>query len=171
MGLNFSHLCDTLRRIESKNSRRTHKVDLNKVFLSGVVESEPVMTTLPKSGTPLCYFTLRVDERFISGKNKEVIRPNYFRIESIGKQAQTSFEKVKFGGKYFVDGYLRQENSLSNKIDIVKVRSYGVISDPSKDSHHYNLGLKKALSILSSAKTIEIAEELISKALEASEDT
>lgn len=146
-------------------------MDLNKVFLSGIVESEPVMTTLPKSGTPMCYFTLRVDERFISGKNAEVIRPNYFRIESIGKQAQTSFQKVKYGGKYFVDGYLRQENSLSNKIDIVKVRSYGVIADPSTDSHHYNLGLKKALSILSSVKTLRAAEELIEKALSATEDT
>lgn len=141
-------------------------MDLNKVFLTGIVESDPVLITLPGSGTPLCHFTLRVDEKFLADGKNWVIRPNYFRVECLGKQATTSFKKVKFGGRYFVDGYLRQENSASNRIDIVKIRSYGVVLDHTPDSHHYRLGLKKALGIISMQKdlpkAVKILEDLLS---------
>lgn len=140
-------------------------MDLNKVFLSGIVETDPVLGSLPQSGTPMCHFVLRVDEKFLADGRNWTVRPNYFRIECLGKQATTSFKKVKFGGRYFVDGYLRQENSTLGKVDIVKVRSYGVIPDPSMDTHYYKLGLKKALSVVSAAmdteKAIRILEDII----------
>ena len=106
------------------------------------------MTTLPGSKTPACYFTLRVDERFLTN-NTLALRANYFRIESLGKQARYTYEKITVGGRYLVDGYLRQENSNPHKIDIVKVRSYGVIPDLTKSTMHYKDGLRQALRILS----------------------
>jgi single-stranded DNA-binding protein len=136
-------------------------VDFNKVFLSGVVETEPILSTLPQSGTPLCYFTLRVDEKFLSEGKTWIVRPNYFRVECLGRQATSSFKKVRLGGRYFVDGYLRQENSTVNKIDIVKVRSYGVVADPSMDAHHYRMGLKKAVGILYTTKDVDKALDIL----------
>lgn len=126
-------------------------MDINKIVLTGVADTAPVLSTLPQSKTPVCYFTLRVDERFMTN-NQLALRPNYFRVESLGKQARYTYEKVIVGGRYFVDGYLRQENSDPNKIDVVKVRSYGVIPDLTKNAMHYRDGLKKALQILSSHK-------------------
>lgn len=129
-------------------------MDLNKVFLTGIVESEPVLVSMPGSGTPMCYFTIRVDEKFLADGKNWVTRPNYFRVECLGKQATSSFKKVKFGGRYFVDGYLRQENSAATRIDVVKIRSYGVVLDHTPESHHYKLGLKKALAIISMQKDL-----------------
>ena len=123
-------------------------MDINKMYLTGVVETAPVLSSLPGSKTPVCYFTLRVDERFMTD-NTLALRPNYFRIESLGKQAKFTYEKVVVGGRYLIDGYLRQENSNPNKIDVVKVRSYGVIPDITTSAMHYREGLKQALRILS----------------------
>jgi primosomal replication protein N len=136
-------------------------VDLNKVFLTGIVESEPALVTMSGSGTPMCYFTVRVDEKFLADGKNWVTRPNYFRVECLGKQATSSFKKVKFGGRYFIDGYLRQENSNSSRIDIVKIRSYGVVLDQTPESHHYKMGLKKALGIISMQKDLTKAISMI----------
>ena len=136
-------------------------MDLNKVFLTGIVESEPALVTMSGSGTPMCYFTVRVDEKFLADGKNWVTRPNYFRVECLGKQATSSFKKVKFGGRYFIDGYLRQENSNSSRIDIVKIRSYGVVLDQTPESHHYKMGLKKALGIISMQKDLTKAISMI----------
>lgn len=141
-------------------------MDFNKVFLSGIIETEPILSTLPQSGTPFCYFTIRVDEKFLRDGAGWTTRPNYFRIECLGKQASTSFKKVKLGGRYFVDGYLRQENSSVGKIDVVKVRSYGVVADPSSDAHQYRLGLRKALTILKGSRDLEKTTRMLEEILE-----
>lgn len=129
-------------------------MDINKVFMTGVAETAPVLTTLPQTKTPLCYFTLRVEERFTSNRSVPTIRANYFRVESLGRQAEFSYNKVKKGGRYLVDGYLRQENSTSNRIDHVKVRSFGIIADPSCDNMEQQKGLELALSVLSSSNDL-----------------
>jgi primosomal replication protein N len=129
-------------------------MDINKVFMTGVAETAPVLTTLPQTKTPLCYFTLRVEERFMSNKSVPSVRANYFRVESLGRQAESSYNKVKQGGRYLVDGYLRQENSSINRIDHVKIRSFGIIVDPSTDSRLYKNGLEQALEILNSSKDL-----------------
>lgn len=132
-------------------------MDINKVFMTGVAETAPVLTTLPQTRTPLCYFTLRVEERFVSNRAVPSIRANYFRVESLGRQAESSYHKVKQGGRYLVDGYLRQENSMPNRIDHVKVRSFGIIADPSTDSRLYKSGLEQALDILSECPDLPAA--------------
>jgi primosomal replication protein N len=141
-------------------------VDINKILLTGIAETAPVLTTLPQTRTPLCYFTLRVEERFITNKSTPSVRPNYFRIESLGRQAESSYQKVKQGGRYLVDGYLRQEHSTPNRIDHIKVRSFGILADPTLDNKTYQRGLEEALNILASssdlAGAISAIKELLS---------
>jgi primosomal replication protein N len=144
-------------------------MDINKVFMTGVAETAPVLTTLPQTKTPLCYFTLRVEERFMSNKSVPSVRANYFRVESLGRQAESSYNKIKQGGRYLVDGYLRQENSSAHRIDHVKVRSFGIIVDPSTDSRLYNSGLEQALEILHSSKDLAGAISAIKELLSGKE--
>jgi len=142
-------------------------VDINKVFMTGVAETAPVLTTLPQTRTPLCYFTLRVEERFTTSRSVPTVRANYFRVESLGRQAEFSYNKVKKGCRYLVDGYLRQENSIANRIDHVKIRSFGIIADPSTENQAYGKGLDQALTILSSstdlAEAISTIKELLNE--------
>jgi len=139
--------------------------DINKTLLTGVAETRPVLTHLPHTNTSLCYFTLRVEERFVSAKNITHIRPNYIRIESLGRQASEVFDKVKVGARFLIDGYLRQDNKESDGCDLVKVRSYGVIADPTMESHNYNMGLRRALAILSTTKDPIEASKAIEEAM------
>ena len=140
--------------------------DINKVLLTGTAESRPVLTKLPKTGTPLCHFIVRVDERFTREKDGEHVRPNFFKVESLGRQAADTFDRVKRGGRYLIDGYLRQESSNPDKPDIVKVRSYGVIADPTAEAYSYRSGLEKALSILTLSRDLPSALEAIKEVLE-----
>jgi len=126
--------------------------DINKILLTGVVETRPVLTRLPHTNTSLCYFILRVEERFINAKGIVNVRPNYFKVESLGRQASEVYGKVKMGGRYLIDGYLRQENKEADGCDIVKIRTYGVISDTTMEAHNYNMGLKRALTIFATIK-------------------
>jgi len=142
--------------------------DINKVLLTGTAESRPVLTKLPKTGTALCHFIIRVDERFIGGKDQEHVRPNYFRVESLGRQANDTFDRVKRGGRYLIDGYLRQESSDVNKPDFVKIRSYGVIADPTAEAYSYKSGLEKAMNILTLSRDLPSALEAIKEVLEQS---
>lgn len=139
--------------------------DINKTLLTGICETDPILTELPQSRTPLCYFTIRVDERFVNDKRVVVARPNYFRVESLGRQAESSFKKVKNGSRYLVDGYLRQENNSPGKIDIVKIRTFGIIEDPSMDDLHYQKGLRKALELIKTHKDLGKVRELIEEVL------
>lgn len=136
-------------------------MDINKIILTGVAETRPVLSTLPQSGTPICSFTVRVDERFINNKSHVSTRPNFFRIESLGKQARVTYDKVQAGSRYLIDGYLRQENSSSDHIDIVKIRSFGVIPDQTMEAHHYKRGLATAVSILAKSRSIDEALKVL----------
>lgn len=142
-------------------------MDINKILLTGVCDTNPVLSELPQTRTPICYFTLKVCERFISDKKVSVTRPNYFKIETLGKQAEACYHKLKNGARYLVDGYLRQENNQPGKMDIVKVRTFGVIEDPSADTYQYKQGLRKALALLRMSKdigqTIKVLEEVINE--------
>lgn len=140
--------------------------DINKTLLTGIAETRPVLTRLPQTNTSICYFTMRVEERFVNSRNIVHVRPNYFKIESLGRQAAEVYDKVRLGGRYLVDGYLRQENKEADGCDLVKVRSYGVINDPTMESHNYNMGLKKAMAILSTARTPEDALQAIKEAMQ-----
>lgn len=140
-------------------------MDMNKTLLTGVCDTDPILTELPQSKTPLCYFTLRVDERFLNDKRSVVSRPNFFRIESLGRQAEATYRKVRNGSRYLVDGYLRQENNTPNKIDIVKVRTFGIIDDPTMDDYHYQKGLKKALDLIRTHRDLQKVKEILEEVL------
>lgn len=135
-------------------------MDINKIVLTGIAETSPILSSLPQSKTPVCFFTLRVDERFLNNNNL-FMRPNYFRVESLGKQARYTYEKVVVGGRYLIDGYLRQESNSPGKVDIVKVRTYGVIPDPTTSSMHYREGVKRALQILSTHQDVQDAIKVL----------
>lgn len=127
-------------------------MNINKILLTGTVDSKPILTRLPQSSTPVCSFILRVEERFVNSKEVVNIRPNYFKIESLGRQANEAFEKIKQGGRYLIDGYLRQEHNQATNTDIIKVRTYGIVADHSDDSLSYRQGIKKAIQVLSKSK-------------------
>lgn len=132
-------------------------MDINKILLTGVVDTKPILSKLPQSNTPVCSFTLKVEEKFLNAKNILNIRPSYFRIESLGRQAGEAFDKVRQSGRYLVDGYLRQENSIPDKMDIIKIRTFGIVADPTPESHNYKKGLEKALHIIALSRDIPSA--------------
>lgn len=141
-------------------------MDINKVILTGIADSHPILTTLPLSHTQMCQFTLRVDEQFVNEKSGHCSRPNFFLIEGLGKQANIVYSRVKQGGRYLVDGYLRQEYKQNQKKDIVKVRCYGVVEDFTNDSHCYKKGLEKALAILATCTDVKTATRLVEELLD-----
>lgn len=130
-------------------------MDINKVWLSGTVTTEPVFTRL-SSKTPLTVFSLKVNERFFDRNNVQQIRPNTFRIESLGKNAEKVLSQVHQGSRFTVDGYLRSE--IIDNMEIVKVRTFAVYPDESTDTLSYKEGLKQALEILRKSRDIETAK-------------
>lgn len=129
-------------------------MDINKVWLSGLVCSEPLLSHLG-SATPSCTFLLQVDERFTPRDGKPRVRSNYFHIESLGRSAAVVAGKVKKGARYFVDGYLRHDDS--RKVDAVKVRAFAVYKDESADQALYTDGLRQAITILQTSRDKDTA--------------
>ncbi len=129
--------------------------DINKVWLSGVVTSQPVLTNLPVTKTPLSYFTLQVNEEFKDRSGVTQVKPNFIRVESLGKGARLTMENVKLGRRYMVDGYVRQDSDGEN--DFVRVRSFAIHADDSNDSVNYEGGLKQALRVLERSGDLDTA--------------
>jgi len=130
--------------------------DINKVWLSGLVVSQPVLTKL-SSKTPFTTFSIQVNEKFKDRNGIIKAKPNIIRIESLGKSAEITASRVKQGGRYTVDGYLRQD--IIGEIDQVRVRSFAVYADDSSDHITYKEGLKQALEILRKSRDLESAVE------------
>jgi len=137
--------------------------DINKVWLSGVVVSDPVYTKLSTTKTPLTYFNLQVNESFRNRAGVAQVKPNVIRIECLGKAAETSSRKVKRGKRYTVDGYIRQDHHEEQ--ELFRVRSFAVYPDESLDEINYKEALKQALRIVKSSRDIDSAidrlEEMI----------
>ena len=132
-------------------------MDINKVLLTGIADSHPILTSLPQSNTQLCHFTLRVEEQYVNAHTGRCARANYFLVEGLGKQAGTMYQRVKQGGRYLIDGYLRQEYRHTNRKDIVKIRCYGVIEDHNDEAHSYHKGIEKALSLMATSPDLKSA--------------
>lgn len=136
--------------------------DINKVWLSGLVVSPPVLTKLA-SRTPFTSFTIQVNERFLDRSGNPQFKPNLIRVESLGKSAESTAQRVKQGARFSVDGYLRQD--VMEGIEQVRVRSFAVYPDDSAEVAHYKEGLKQALDILRRSRDLPSAlrqlEELI----------
>lgn len=130
-------------------------MDINKVWLSGTVITEPIYTRL-SSKTSMSVFSLQVDEKFKDKTMTQRVRPNVFKIESLGRNAERVLESVSKGARFNVDGYLRSE--IIDNHEIVKVRAFSVYADDSADTYIYKNGLKRALEILQKSRDLEAAK-------------
>lgn len=130
-------------------------MDLNKISLSGLAVSGPVLT---KSGkTAFAAFNLQVNEQYIDSSGMTKIRSNNLRIEGFGKAADNIMHKVQSGLRYYVDGYIRQD--LREDREEVKVRIFSVTREDSGDGAVYMQGLKQALDILERSRDLDSALE------------
>lgn len=136
--------------------------DINKVWLSGVVVTQPVLTQL-SSKVPFTSFLLQVNEQYKDYTGRLILKPNIIKIESLGKSAETTVVRVKKGGRYTVDGYIRQDSDDTH--DFFRVRIFAIYPDESNEQGVYQNGLKQALSILKASKDVASAmgkiEELL----------
>lgn len=132
--------------------------DINKVWLSGTVETQPTFEQIG-TGTPLLCFRLRVQERYVNRQNQEQYHQNFIKIECLGKLASRVSETVHKGGRFMVDGYVRQ-NKIGTRDD-VRVRAYAVYADESLDAKNYGSGLETALGILEKSLDLDSAKEKI----------
>lgn len=128
--------------------------DINKVWISGVAVTAPVLTQLG-SKTPFTTFILQVNEQFLDGNRNVRIKPNMIRVESLGKSAHATAEKVKQGKRYQVDGYLRQDRRDGQ--DDIRIRTFAVYREESVDCVNYNEGLKQALEVLKRSPNLQAA--------------
>jgi single stranded DNA-binding protein len=137
-------------------------MDINKVWLSGVVVTQPVLTQL-SGKTPLCIFSVQVNEQFKDKKGQAQIKPNILRIECLGRNAKMAYNRVRHGGRYTLDGYIRQD--VMDGQDQVRVRLFAIYPDESIDHVNYKEGLKRAAEILKNSVDRQAALEKINEIL------
>lgn len=134
-------------------------MDINKVWLSGVVITKPVLTKL-SSQVPSCSFRLQVTERYVNKRNEDLSRQNIITIESLGRSAERVAETIKQGSRYTVDGYIRVDVSGDGS-ESIRIRSFAIYPDETSDNIVYKEGIKQALEILSKSKNLESAKEAL----------
>ena len=130
--------------------------DMNKVWLSGQVITEPVMTQVGFE-TPSTIFTLQVDENFVDRAGNKRTKSNFIDVESLGRQSTRAKNTIKKGSRVFVEGYLRQDEE--NKVNIVKVRTFAVYKDETDNNLYHLRGVRAALDILKRSRDIPSAIE------------
>ena len=129
-------------------------MDLNRVWISGTVVSDPVYSAL-SSGTESCVFTLQVNEQFKDRDGSLRVKSNAVRVECLGHQARKAKELVRTGRRYFVDGYLRIDTG--ERGEFFRVRSYKIQKDDSEASSHHIEGIRHALAVLKKSRSVESA--------------
>lgn len=138
--------------------------DINKVWISGLVVTQPIMTKLA-SKTPFTTFTLQVNERFLDRSGNQQTKSNLIKVESLGASAEKTMQKVKQGVRFSVDGYLRQD--VLDGVDNTRVRSFAIYPDDSAEVVNYREGLKQAIEVLKRSRDMKIAlatlEDLLNK--------
>jgi single stranded DNA-binding protein len=128
--------------------------DINKVWMSGLVITQPVLTRISEK-TPIATFTLQINEQFRDRSGQIQVKPNLIKIESLGKSAEMTLDKVFEGKRYIVDGYLRQDRVQEN--EEVRVRTFAVYPDESHETRHYKDGLTQAIKILANSHDLSAA--------------
>ena len=129
--------------------------DTNKVWLSGIAATKPILSRLPGKGLPFAWFELLVREDFVS-KGQPASRGMTVRVEALGLQSDRVFEKVQEGQRYEVHGYLRQGEDGR-----FLVRAFNVLPDHSDEGRAYEEGLMAAHAILQKSVDIRSASESI----------
>lgn len=128
--------------------------DTNKVWLSGVAASKPVLTRLPGKGLPCCWFDLLVREDFTS-KGQSFSTEAFVRIEALGQQSDRVLSRVFEGQRYKVDGYLKMADGG------FCIRAFAVYPDDSDEARAFDEGLRSALVIIEKSADIKSASEAI----------
>lgn len=136
--------------------------DINKVWLNGLVVTEPVMTQVGHD-TPSTTFVLKVDEYFVDRSGNQRTKSNFLEIESLGRQSSRVKNTVKKGIRVWVEGYLRQEKEENS--NIVKVRTFAVYKDDTDNNRYHTEGVKVALEIAKRSRDLHAAIEGIEAAL------
>lgn len=129
-------------------------MDINKVWLNGLVVTQPVLTKLG-SRTPFTTFTLQVNEKFIDRNGVQQLKSNLIRVESLGKSAESTANRVKQGARFSVDGYLRQD--VIDGQEQVRVRSFAVYPDESHEVANYKAGIQQAIDVLRRSRDLPTA--------------
>lgn len=129
-------------------------MDINKVWLSGLVVSEPILTKFP-SGTPITTFMLQVNEQYTDRNDKRQLRPNLVKVESLGRSAEMVAKKVCQGKRYMIDGYIRME--LREEGEEFKIRTFAVYRDESNESALYSEGIKQAIEVIRKSRDLPTA--------------
>jgi hypothetical protein len=132
--------------------------DINKVWLSGRAASQPLYTMLPPR-TPLTTFDFHVNERFNNRTGHPCLKTNIIRIESLGRAAELARDKVREGGRYVIEGYIRSDDGL------VRIRTFAIVKEESDESIVYAEGLKQALEILERSRDKAAAMEELKRLL------
>lgn len=129
--------------------------DVNKVWLSGVAASKPVLSRLPGKGLPFCWFDLTVREDY---QSRGVPQSSYLtiRVEALGQQSDRVFSTVLEGQRYRIDGYLKDAGGQG-----AVVRAFAVYPDESDESRAYDEGLRSALAVLLKSVDVRSAAESI----------
>ncbi len=137
-------------------------MDINKVWMSGLVVKNPTLQRLGSS-TPITNFVLKVRETFKNASGKKNSHISYFPIESLGRSTEKVMDTVKKGSRFMVDGYLRQDQVGNNSN--IRVRTYAVYPDESLDTENYLSGLSQALHILENSADLEHAKDKLTELL------
>jgi single-stranded DNA-binding protein len=138
-------------------------MDINKVWVSGVAITAPIYTKIG-ARTPFSSFTLQVNEQFVDKNNNVRVKPNLLRIESLGKSAEATANKVVPGIRYQVDGYLRQDEY--NGQDDIKIRTFAVYKEESLDTFHHSEGIRQAIEILKKSIDVTAAVKTLENLLD-----
>jgi single-stranded DNA-binding protein len=133
-------------------------MDINKVWISGIALTQPILTKLPSS-TPIASFILQVSEHFITNSSHDAARINCFEIETLGKSANKTMDKVRQGQRYIIDGYLR-ENSADGR-QRVKVRTFAIYPDKTYENFVFHQGVEQAVKILKKSRDLKTALETL----------
>lgn len=139
-------------------------MDINKVWVSGVAVTRPVLTRL-SSRTQFTSFMLQVNEQFTDRSGVDAIHPNIIQVESLGKAAELTTKRVREGQRYMIDGYLRCDNV--DGVRTLRIRTYAIYKEESRDSMLYNQGLEKALEVLKKSRDLPAAKENLKTLIEA----
>jgi len=130
-------------------------MDLNKVSLSGLAVSQPIMTKPPTNRAAFASFSLQVNEQYIDSAGTTKVRSNILRVEGFGKSAESIMSRVQSGLRYYVDGYIRQDQREDR--DEVKVRVFSITREDSGDGTVYMQGLRQALEIIEQCRDKDTA--------------
>lgn len=129
-------------------------MDINKVWLSGLCVSQPVITR-PSGKTPLAAFNFQVNEQYTNGQGVPKVRPNILRVEGVGRAAEAIMERVQEGLRYYVDGYIRQD--VRDDGEFLKIRIFSITKDDSGDGAVYSQALRQALEVMGKSRDLDAA--------------